>query len=333
MYTEVIEQIRDRAKSDPKRIIFPEAEDDRVLKAVDYIRQEGIAEPLLFSSRNIDPSQRDQFAYLLYEIRQAKGMTYKKAKELMDDPLFYAAMMLRCGLVDGMVAGASHSTAAVMRAVLYCLELNDKIGVVTSCFLMGVPNCVFGEEGVLLYADCGVIPNPTSDQLARIAVSSAQFFQDVMDVTARVAMLSFSSKGSASGELVDKVRNSVELAKDLKKDFFIEGELQADSALVPEVAAWKLNDSDVAGKANVLIFPTLDAGNIGYKLTERLANARAIGPIILGTIQPCSDLSRGCSVDDIIACTALTVIRAQKKFSNSRNIFINFDKHYAYIGI
>jgi phosphate acetyltransferase len=333
MHEEVIEQIRERAKRNPQKIIFPETEDDRVLKAVDYIRRKGIAKPFLFSSKDIDPSQRDQFAYLLYEIRHNKGMTYEKAQELMNDPLFYAAMMLRCGFVDGMVTGASHSTAAVMRAVIYCLELNDKIGIVTSCFLMGVPNCAYGEDGVLLYADCGVIPNPTSEQLARIAVSSAQFFQDVMDTTARVAMLSFSSKGSASGELVDKVRNSVELAKDFKKDFFIDGELQADSALVPEIAARKLKDSDVAGKANVLIFPTLDAGNIGYKLTERLAQARAIGPIILGTIQPCSDLSRGCSVDDIIDCTAVTVIRAQKKHSNPGSVSINFEKHYAYTGV
>lgn len=330
MYTEAIRRIRERAKKNPQRIIFPEPEDDRVLRAVDYIRTEGLAEPFLLSQESMDPSQQDQFAYLLYEFRKAKGMTYEKARGLMDNVLFYAAMMLRCGFVDGMVAGAAHSTAAVMRAVVNCLEINDRVGLVTSCFLMGIPNSTFGEEGVLLYADCGVLPNPTSEQLARIAVASAQFFQDITDKTARVAMLSFSTKGSANGDLVEKIKRSVELAKDLKKDFFIDGELQADSALVPEIAARKLKDSDVAGKANVLIFPNLDAGNISYKLTERLANARAIGPVILGTLQPCSDLSRGCRVDDIIDAAAVTAIRAEKKYSNRENVFINFDKHYAY---
>ncbi len=330
MYQEVFERIREKAKKNPLRIIFPEPEDERVVQAVDAIRRQGIAEPVIFCSKDIDPSQRDQLAYLLYEIRGAHGMTYEKAQELMSDPLFYSAMLLRCGFVEGMVTGASHSTAEVMRAIIYCLELNDKIGIVTSCFLMGIPDCHLGEKGVLLYADCGVIPNPTSEQLARIAVGGAQFFQDIFDRTARVAMLSFSSKGSATGDLVDKVKNSVELAKDFKKDFFIDGELQVDSALVPEVAARKIKDSDVAGKANVLIFPSLDAGNIGYKLTERLAKARAIGPIILGTIQPCSDLSRGCSVDDIVDCAAVTVVRAQKRYIHPQNIMINFDKHYAH---
>lgn len=333
MHADVIRQIRERAKKSPKRIIFPETEDERVLRAVDYVRSEGIAEPFLISRKDMDPVQCDRFAYLLYEFRRAKGMTYEKARELMDDVLFYSAMMVRCGFVDGMVTGASHSTAAAMRSVIYCLELNDRIGLITSCFLMGVPDCPYGEDGVMVFADCGVIPDPTSEQLARIAVSSAQFFQDIFDKQARVAMLSFSTKGSAAGEWIEKVKRSVELAKDLKKDFFIDGELQADSALVPEVAARKLKDSDVAGRANVLIFPTLDAGNIGYKLTERLARARAIGPIILGTLQPCSDLSRGCSVDDIIDCTAITVVRAQKKYSQPQNVFINFDKHYAYTGV
>lgn len=331
MFADVLGRIREQAKKDPQRIIFPETEDDRVLRAVDYIRAEGIAEPFLLSRKDLDPFQQDHFAYLLYELRKSRGMTYGKARELMEDVLFYAAMMLRCGFVDGMVSGASHSTAAVMRAVIHCLEINDRIGLTTSCFLMGVPHCSYGEDGVLCYADCGVIPNPTSEQLARIAVSSAQFFQDIMGTMARVAMLSFSSKGSAGGEMVEKVRKSVELAKDLKKDFFIDGELQVDTALVPEIAVRKVKGSDVAGKANVLIFPSLDAGNISYKLTERLAHARAVGPVILGTLQPCSDLSRGCSVDDVIDSAAITALRAQKRHCFSReNVVINLDKHYAY---
>lgn len=333
MHQDVIERIRERAKQHPQRIIFPEPEDARVLKAVEYIRSSGIAEPLLLSDEDIDPEQKAQFAYLLYEYRKGRGMTLKKATELMEDRHFYASMMLRCGFVDGMVTGAAHSTTLVMRAVVNCLEINDRVGIVTSAFLMGVPDCTYGEDGVLCYADCGVIPDPTSAQLARIAVSGAQFFQDVMDKPARVAMLSFSTKGSAEGPSIDKVRAAVELAKDIKKDFFIEGELQVDSALVPEIAALKLGESDVAGKANVLIFPTLDAGNIGYKLTERLAQARAIGPIILGTVQPCSDLSRGCSVEDIIDCTAITVVRAQKRIASPYNTSINFEKYYAYSGV
>ena len=330
MYKDVINRIRQKAMQDPRIIIFPETEDLRVLKAVEIIRREGIAQPLLFAKEDMESFQKEKFAYLLYESRKNKGMTQQKAQELMEDQHFYAAMMLRCGFADGMVSGAVHPTAAVMRAAIYCLDINDRIGIVTSAFLMAIPNCTYGENGIICFADCGVIPEPTSAELARIAVLAAQFFQDVMDKPARVAMLSFSTKGSAEGVCVDKVRESVELAKDLKKDFFIDGELQLDSALVPEVAAFKVRTSDVAGRANVLIFPNLDAGNIGYKLTERLAHARAIGPIILGTHQPCSDLSRGCSIEDIVDCTALTVVRAQKRNLDPGNLSINFDKHYAY---
>ncbi|MBF0387710.1 MAG: phosphate acetyltransferase [Candidatus Omnitrophica bacterium] len=330
---DVIERIREKARQDPKRIIFPETNDPRVLAAVEIIRGEGIAEPLLFAREDMEAFQKEQFAFLLYEFRKGRGLTLEHAREMMEDQHFYAAMMLRCGFVDGMVTGAAHSTADVMRAVIHCLEINDRVGLVTSAFIMGVPHCSFGEEGVLCFADCGVIPAPTSAQLARIAVSGAQLFQDIMDKPARVAMLSFSTKGSASGAWVEKVRQAVELAKDLKKDFYIDGELQLDSALVPEVAALKLKGSDVAGQANVLIFPSLDAGNIGYKLTERLGHARAIGPIILGTIQPCSDLSRGCSVEDIVDCAAVTVVRAQKRSLGTQNSFVNLDKYYAYSGL
>lgn len=333
MYQDVINRIRQKAMQDPKRIIFPETRDLRVLKAVEIIRREGIAEPVLLAQEDMDLFQKEKFAYLLYEYRKNKGLTLEKAQELMEDRHFYAAMMLRCGLADGMVTGAAHSTAAVMRSAIHCLEVNDRIGLVTSAFLMGIPECTYGEDGVICFADCGVIPDPTSIQLAKIAVLGAQFFQDIMDKPARVALLSFSTKGSAQGAWVTKVREAVELAKDYKKDFFIDGELQLDSALVPEVAAVKLKDSDVAGQANVLIFPTLDAGNIGYKLTERLAKARAIGPIILGTLQPCSDLSRGCSIEDIVDCTALTVVRAQKRSLGAQNLAINFDQYYAYTGL
>ena len=178
---------------------------------------------------------------------------------------------------------------------------------------MGVPDCTYGENGIFIYADCGVIPYPTSDQLANIAISSARFAQDVLEIVPRVALLSFSTKGSADGRWVDKIKEAVEVAKSKNSGFLIDGELQGDSALIPEVARRKLQESEVAGHANILIFPNLDAGNICYKLTQRLTKGRAIGPIVLGTIQPCSDLSRGCEVEDIIDCTAVTVIRAQRR--------------------
>lgn len=333
MFQDVIQKIRTEAKKNPKKILFPESEDPRICEAVERINAEGIAEAVLITPDRIDSSHKDIFAYMLYEFRKNKGMTREKAGELLEQRLFAAAMMVRCGLADGFVAGAAHSTADVMRAVIHCFEINDRIGMISSCFIMGVPDCRYGEDGIILYSDCGVIPDPTSEQLARIAVASAQFFQETFQKEARVALLSFSSKGSAQGAMVTKVRDAVEMAKDLKKDFFIDGELQADSALVPEVAALKLKGSDVAGRANILIFPNLDAGNICYKITERLAHARAIGPIILGAVQPCSDLSRGCSVEDIIDCAAMTVVRAQQKEKQPFNTQINFDKYYANIGL
>ncbi|MFA5272502.1 MAG: phosphate acyltransferase, partial [Candidatus Omnitrophota bacterium] len=220
--------------------------------------------------------------------------------------------MARRGYADGFVAGAQITSSAVIKASLSCLELDRSLGLISSCFIMAVPDCTYGENGVFLYADCGVIPYPTSEQLATIAISTSRFAKEILEFTPRAALLSFSTKGSAEGRWVDKIKEAVEIAKSKNSGFAIDGELQVDSALVPEVAKRKLGDSEVAGRANVLIFPNLDAGNICYKITQRLANARAVGPIILGTIQPCSDLSRGCDVDDVIDCTAITVIRAQK---------------------
>jgi len=222
-------------------------------------------------------------------------------------------MMTRYGYADGFVAGAKFTTSSVIRSALSCLEVDKKAGIVSSCFIMAAPDCNYGERGIFVYADCGVIPYPTSDQLANIAISSARFAKEVLDITPRVALLSFSTKGSAEGRWVDKIKEAVETAKSKNSGFMIDGELQGDSALVESVAARKLGESEVAGKANILVFPNLDAGNICYKLTQRLAKARAIGPIVLGTKQPCSDLSRGCEVEDIVDCAAVTVIRAQKR--------------------
>jgi len=308
-----IEGLREKAKKEPKKIIFPEASDERVLKAVEYVKKEKIAYPLLLTHDNLEPEKQEEFATIFYERKEAKGVTFEEARELMENPLYYAAMMARVGYADGFVAGSVSTTSAVIRAAMNCLEIDKTLGLVSSCFIMAVPNCIYGENGLFVYADCGVIPYPTSEQLALIAISSAKFARNVLEICPRVALISFSTKGSAEGRWIDKVKEAVEIAKSKNSNFLIDGELQADAAIVPEVAKIKVGDSKVAGSANVLIFPNLDAGNICYKLTERLAKARAIGPIVLGTVQPCSDLSRGCSVEDIIDCTAVTVVRAQGK--------------------
>ncbi len=309
----IIQSLRQRAKADPKTIIFPEADDERVVEAVKYIEEQKIAKPLLLTQDNLEPERQEEFANLFFERRRAKGIAFEEARELMENPLYYAAMMTRYGHADGFVAGAEFTTSSVLRVALHCLEIDKTNGVVSSSFIMVVPDCLYGERGTFVFADCSVIPQPTSEQLAKVAISSAHFAKDILNITPRVAFLSFSTKGSAKNKEIQKIKEAVEIAKSKNSGFLIDGELQADSALVPEVAARKLGQSQVAGKANVLIFPNLDAGNICYKLIQRLAKARAIGPIILGTIQPCSDLSRGCDVEDIIDCTAVTVIRAQKK--------------------
>ncbi|MDD5069735.1 MAG: phosphate acyltransferase [Candidatus Omnitrophica bacterium] len=316
----LINQLREAAKKSPKRIVFPEASDERVLAAVERIKTEGIAQPLVLTPDNLDPEKQEEFASIFHQWKQIKGLSFEEARELMENPLYYAAMMSRLGYADGFVAGAVFTTSAVIRTAINCLEIDRSVGIVSSCFIMNVPDCEYGENGVFVYADCGVIPYPTSDQLANIALSCAKFTKDVLEFEPRVALLSFSTKGSAEGRWVDKIKDAVEIARSKNTGFAIDGELQADSALVPEIAKRKLKDSDVAGRANVLIFPNLDAGNICYKLTQRLAKARAVGPIILGTIQPCSDLSRGCDIDDIMDCTAITVIRAQKKADSTQSI-------------
>lgn len=314
---DVIDDLRQRAKKKPKRIVFPEYEDNRVLKAVEYIKYEGIADPIILTKDNIDGKRQDEFANSYFERKKSKGITLEQAKDLMSDPIYYGAMMCRYGYADGFVAGARYTTSSVIRTALRCLELDKAARIVSSCFIMVVPDCVYGEKGVFVCGDCGIIPYPTSSQLASIAISCAGFAKDVLDIIPRVALLSFSTKGSSKHVEVDKVREAVEIANAENSGFLIDGELQADSALVPEVAAKKISNSEVAGKANVLIFPNLDAGNISYKLIQRLAKAKAVGPIVLGTKQPCSDLSRGCTVEDIIDCTAITVLRAQKVITNT----------------
>ncbi len=308
----VIEMIRKQAQRNPKRIILPEADDDRVKKAADIILKEKIADLILLDRKSLDPKKQKEFALKLYELRKQKGLDLDTATEFLKNPVFYAAMMVRENQADGFVAGAVNTTSLVARSAIWCLEPQIKGGVISSAFIMIVPNCEYGEKGVFIYADCGIVPQPTPQQLAQIAVYSAELGEKVLNLSPKIAFLSYSTKMSAEGVSVSKVREAVKIVKEIAPHLNVDGELQADAAIVPEVAKIKCPDSNVAGKANILIFPNLDAGNICYKLTERLAKAKAIGPLFMGLKNPCSDLSRGCSVEDIVDCVAVTVIRAQK---------------------
>jgi phosphate acetyltransferase len=246
-----------------------------------------------------------------YELRKLKGITLEQARDTVHkDYITFGAMLVRRGLADGFVAGASHTTPDVIRAALRCMQIDKTIGVIAGSFVMEVPASVYGEKGVFVFADCGVNPEPNARQLAGIAVMSAELFGKLIGATPRVAFLSYSSKGSAEGPLVAKVKEAVDKAREMSPGILVDGEFQVDSAIVPEVAKIKCGDSPVAGKANVLIFPDLNSGNIAYKLTQRLANARAVGPLLMGFAKPCSDLSRGCNPDDIVDAVAITAIRS-----------------------
>lgn len=324
-----IQEIRTRAAKLAKKIVLPESVDSRTMEALEYILDHKIAKIILagesdlikqVKSKNlkdleiVDPKEYkdiDGMAAEYYELRKAKGMTAEEAaKTVREDYLTFGALLVRRNVADGFVAGATHTTADTVRAALRCLRIDKSVGVVAGSFLMQVPNSVYGENGVFLFADCAVNPQPNARQLAGIAVLSADLFRHLTDATPRVAFLSYSSKGSAVGPLVDKVREAVAMAKEMSSGIHVDGELQVDSALVPEVAKRKCSASDVAGSANVLIFPGLDSGNISYKLVQRLANARAVGPILMGFTKPASDLSRGCNAEDIIDAVAITAIRA-----------------------
>jgi len=308
-----VERIHLKAKRELKTIVLPESQDKRVVEAAEIVAKKGLAKVILLDKNNIDVKLKEKYIQQYYELRKAKGMTLEEVRNIFQDPLFYAAMMTREGLVDGFVAGAMHTTADVVRSSLHCLGVDEEIGTVSSCFIMEVPDCHYGDEGTFVYADCGIIPDPSPSQLAKIAISAAQLAKKVLEITPRVALLSYSTKGSARGELIDKVRQALTLAREAQPDLLIDGELQADAAIVPAVADIKCADSPLKGNANVLIFPNLEAGNICYKLTQRLAKASAIGPLIVGLNKPCSDLSRGCGVDEIVNCVAVTAIRAQSK--------------------
>lgn len=308
---DTVTKIRQKAKARQKTIVLPEYYESRTQEAAEIVEEEGIAKVLLLTKEMVDPKEKQRYIEEYYEIYKAKDVDLDTVKALFEDTLYYAAMMVREGKVDGLVAGAEHTTSDIARAVIRCIGIDERITIVSSCFIMVVPNCPYGDNGTFVFADCGIIPEPNSRQLACIAISAAEMAQKVLDLTPKVAMLSYSTKGSAKGKGVDKVNEALSLIKEMAPDLLVDGELQADAAVVPEVAAIKYPDSLIAGRANILIFPNLEAGNICYKLVQRLARARAIGPLFLGLNKPASDLSRGCIVDDIVDCVAATSIRAK----------------------
>ena len=328
-----IDIIKDKARMDRKTIVLPETTDKRTLIAAAHILKEGIANIIMIGNEEkimdgatwleieldgvkiIDPEnceKLDEYVELLYETRKAKGMTIEKARDILHkDPLTFGVIMVKANDADGMVAGACHATADTLRPALQILKTAPGVKLVSGFFLMCVPDCEFGDNGTFLFADCGLNQDPTAEELAAIADSSAKSFKSLVGSKPIIAMLSHSTKGSAKHILVDKVVEATKIAHEQYPGLCIDGELQLDAALVPAVAKSKAPGSEVAGKANVLIFPNLDAGNIGYKLVQRLAKAEAYGPMLQGIAKPVNDLSRGCSWQDIVGVVALTAVQAQ----------------------
>jgi len=308
---DIIKKLRDKARQKPKTIVLPEYEDSRIQEASRIIEREGIAKVLLLTKDKISDVDKERYIQEFYEIRRNKGIDIDTVRKMFLDPLYYAAMMTREGRADGFVAGATHTTADVARAAIWSLGVDARANIACSVFIMVVPDCSLGDNGTFVFADCGIVTDPNARQLAGIALMSAELASKVLDLVPRIALLSYSTKGSAKGQTIDTIREAKALFKELSPDLLIDGELQADAAIVPEVAKIKCPDSSIKGRANILIFPNLEAGNIGYKLVQRLAKARAVGPLLLGLNKPCSDLSRGCLVEDIVDCVAVTALRSQ----------------------
>lgn len=330
--SKLIEKIKAKASSDIKRIVLPEGDEKRTVQAAAILKKEGIAEPVLIGNPDsvkaaaaengaditgieiVDPATSDKassYADTLYELRKAKGVTPEDAVKLVADPMYFGIMMIKCGDADGLVSGAVHTTGDMLRPALQIIKTKPEMKVVSSSFLMDCPNRDLGEDGLLVYADCVVMPCPTAEELAYIAIATADTAKRLCGFTEpRVAMLSFSTKGSAKHELVSKVQEAVAKAHELAPDLLLDGEMQYDAALVPEIGASKAPGSPVAGRANILVFPDLQAGNIGYKITQRIGGADCFA-VLQGLNAPCNDLSRGCSVEDIVNTVAMTAVQAQ----------------------
>lgn len=326
-----IDGIKERAKKDKKKIVLPESMDRRTFEAAQKILEEGIADLVIIGTPAeveenskglnldgatiVDPNTAPELpTYIdaLVELRKSKGMTAEEAKKLLTtDYMYYACMMVKMGAADGVVSGACHSTANTLRPSLQIIKTKPGTKLVSAFFLMVVPDCEYGANGTFIFADSGLEQNPDPEKLAAIAITSAESFELLVEKEAVVAMLSHSTKGSAKHPDVDKVVEATRIAKELRPDIKLDGELQADAAMVPSVGASKAPGSEVAGKANVLVFPDLDAGNIGYKLVQRLAKAEAYGPITQGIAKAVNDLSRGCSAEDIVGVVAITAVQAQ----------------------
>lgn len=327
--TDFLNSMKDRARQDLKTIVLPESEDERTLKAAEIALREGIAKLIILGDETeiakkgydlacaqiVDPKTapcRQEYADALYELRKAKGMTPEQALDLMDNPLYFGVMMVKLGEAQGMVAGACHATSDVLRPSLQILKTAPGVKLVSSFFIMVVPDCDMGDNGTFLFSDCGLEVQPDAERLAHIAINSAKSWKSLIGSEPIVAMLSHSSYGSAKNDDATKVVEAVQIAKDLAPELQLDGELQLDAAIVESIGASKAPDSPVAGKANTLIFPDLDAGNIGYKLVQRLAKAEAYGPITQGIAAPVNDLSRGCAAEDIVGVIAITCVQAQQ---------------------
>ena len=327
----LLERLKAKALANPRKIVLPEGEEPRTVKAASIITKEKLARVTLVGNRakieavakeqgvdistvpSIDPETSpkfEEYAQAYTEARKAKGMTIEEARTIMKDTVFYGTMMVHKGEADGLVSGALHSTGDTIRPALQFIKTKPGISLVSSVFIMIVPDCEYGDAGTFIFADCAVVPNPTDKEMAEIAIASAETGRILTGIAPKVAMLSFSTYGSAKHELVDKVKRAVAIAKAQAPDLKIDGELQADAAIIPKVGKSKAPGSPIAGQANVLIFPDLQSGNIAYKLVERLAKAQAIGPFLQGLNKPVNDLSRGCSVEDIVNVTMITSLQA-----------------------
>ena len=329
---DLMQDIIARAKADKQRIVLPEGTEERTLKAADRLLADGVADIILIGNPAeikelaagfglnhigeatlVDPKNHEKkaaYADLLFQLRQKKGMTPEKAAVLVEDPLFLACLMIKAGDADGEIAGAENTTGNVLRPALQIIKTAPGMKCVSGAFLMFTQTPQYGDNGILVFADCAVMPNPNAEELASIAVATAATARNIVGVEPRVAMLSFSTKGSAKHEVVDKVVEATKIAKEMAPTLDLDGEMQADAALVPEVGASKAPGSPVAGEANVLIVPSLEVGNISYKLVQRLGHADAVGPILQGIARPVNDLSRGCSIEDVYRMIAITANQA-----------------------